>query len=311
MLGTLLLIAELATAAALVFRPSALWGGVAALVLLLAFMAGIGNALRRGRAPDCGCFGAIHSGPASRPHPRPEAALAVVAALVVVWAPGPTVDGWVGARSVAELVAIVTGVAAGDPALGSGAHASRQPAHAWRSGVGPTFRWPRFRWACPVGAVAPSFAVAAAEGETLTLEALLARGQPVALCSWLPGSGPSTLMLPDIERWRAAVADRLTIGVVGDGLHQRYLDAASNGGVDALQEQDDYRRQLEDLEDVMRAYRVDGTPSAVIVTPSGVIASATVFGRLAIEALIRLKVTSPSEPSSRHRTGRGLSSVRR
>src|SRR4051794_14150130 len=52
-------LAELATAAALLLQPSAMWGAAAALVLLVVFTGGIVNALARGDAPDCGCFGTL------------------------------------------------------------------------------------------------------------------------------------------------------------------------------------------------------------------------------------------------------------
>src|SRR4051794_17357546 len=59
-------IAELATAAALLVQPWAIWGAAAALGLLLAFTGAIVNALARGDAPDCGCFGALQSAAVSR-----------------------------------------------------------------------------------------------------------------------------------------------------------------------------------------------------------------------------------------------------
>src|SRR3954454_14585054 len=65
-IGVLLPLAELSTAVALVARPSAQWAGLAALVLLLAFIGGIANAMRKGQAPDCHCFGQISSEPAGQ-----------------------------------------------------------------------------------------------------------------------------------------------------------------------------------------------------------------------------------------------------
>ena len=41
------------------------WAGVAALALLLAFTTAIAIAMARGKAPDCHCFGQLHSAPAS------------------------------------------------------------------------------------------------------------------------------------------------------------------------------------------------------------------------------------------------------
>src|SRR5438552_6717067 len=62
--GLLLPLGELAAAVLLVLRPTAQVGAALALVLLLAFVAGIANALRHGVTPDCHCFGQIHSAPA-------------------------------------------------------------------------------------------------------------------------------------------------------------------------------------------------------------------------------------------------------
>ena len=65
-LGLLLPLAELAIAAALVVPDSARWAAIAAAALLAVFVVAIANALRQGRAPDCHCFGQVHSEPAGR-----------------------------------------------------------------------------------------------------------------------------------------------------------------------------------------------------------------------------------------------------
>src|ERR671916_1710225 len=64
-LGTLLPLAELAVAMALIPTVSAWWGALGALALLLLFIAGIGANLVQGRKPDCRCFGQLHSTPVS------------------------------------------------------------------------------------------------------------------------------------------------------------------------------------------------------------------------------------------------------
>src|SRR5690242_12665316 len=63
-LGVLLPLAELVVAVALLPAVSAWWAALGALALLLLFVAGIGYNLARGRAPDCHCFGQLHSAPA-------------------------------------------------------------------------------------------------------------------------------------------------------------------------------------------------------------------------------------------------------
>ena len=108
----LLPLLELATAVALIPPASARWGAVAAMALLLAFIGGIANALARGEAPDCHCFGQVHSAPAGRGTLVRNAVLAVLAAVVVVEGPGPSIPDWVSARTPAELVAVAAGAAA-------------------------------------------------------------------------------------------------------------------------------------------------------------------------------------------------------
>jgi uncharacterized membrane protein YphA (DoxX/SURF4 family) len=63
-IGTVLPLAELAAAILLLPAATARAGAVAALGLLLAFSAGIAASIARGEAPDCHCFGQLHSEPA-------------------------------------------------------------------------------------------------------------------------------------------------------------------------------------------------------------------------------------------------------
>src|SRR4051794_29182842 len=56
-------VAELAVAVLLIPAATAAIGAVGALVLLLGFCAGIVRSMIRGEAPDCHCFGQLHSEP--------------------------------------------------------------------------------------------------------------------------------------------------------------------------------------------------------------------------------------------------------
>ena len=114
----LLPLVELATAIALIPPSSARWGALAALVLLLGFVAGIANALRHGKDVDCGCFGKLYSAVAGRATMARNAALAVGAGIVLWQGPGPSIGDWVSARTAAELVAIAAVAAALRPRRG-------------------------------------------------------------------------------------------------------------------------------------------------------------------------------------------------
>jgi uncharacterized membrane protein YphA (DoxX/SURF4 family) len=62
--GIALPVAELVIAALLLPVTTAKYGAIAGFLLMLVFIAAIGNQLRKGNQPDCHCFGQIHSAPA-------------------------------------------------------------------------------------------------------------------------------------------------------------------------------------------------------------------------------------------------------
>lgn len=100
-------VAEAAVAVALVDARSAVPGAVAALVLLVMFIAGIAIALARGKQPDCRCFGALHSAAVGRKTIARDAALAAAAAVVAIDGPGTGVSHWASNVSAFDWLAIV------------------------------------------------------------------------------------------------------------------------------------------------------------------------------------------------------------
>jgi methylamine dehydrogenase accessory protein MauD len=277
--GLLLPLIELATAVALVLHPSARWGGVAALVLLLAFGVAIAAAMARGEAPDCHCFGQLHSAPAGRGTLARNAVLGLLAGVLVVAGPGPALDDWVAGRTAAELWAVSLGVAAA--VLGVAC------ARLWLDNRGLRRDLAREREATellppglPVGATAPGFTLPDVTGETVSLDALLARGRPVALLFVGPSCAPCATLLPELGRWQASLANRLTIALVGSGSVEDNLRMAEEHGLGSV--------LVQEGSEVLDAYRVSGTPAAVMLTPEGRIASVAGEGVHAIEPLIRL-----------------------
>jgi thiol-disulfide isomerase/thioredoxin/uncharacterized membrane protein YphA (DoxX/SURF4 family) len=288
--GSLLLpLAELAIAVALVPAPTAQWGGLAALVLLLAFMGGIANAMVRGQAPDCHCFGQLHSEPAGRGTLGRNIALAALAGLVVVEGPGPALTSWVGDRGGAELVAVAAGIAAG--VLGALAIALWRQNRTLRRGLElAQAQLAAFPPGLPVGAVAPGFALQSMRGEDVSLESLTSRGQPVALVFVSPGCGPCEHFIPKLARWQRTLAGDLTVALVSSGtVDQNRALLVQESTVDVL---------LQDGSELERAYRIGGTPSTVLVSAEGRIASAPAAGSLASESLIRLALRQPHSVGS-------------
>src|SRR3954447_3661545 len=214
-------VAELATAAALLVQPLAIWGAAAALLLLTAFTGAIVNALARGDAPDCGCFGALQSAAVSRRQVVRNAVLGGLAVFVVAAGPGTAIaeDGAsaavVGLLAAATCALLVLSLQLWRERRGlrEGIAALQRIAAAVPPGL-------------PVGALAPSFSVRGANGDTVTLDDLRAHGRPVALVSCAQASGPCSALAPELPRWQAALAGTLTIGSVGVDTFLRYEAAA-------------------------------------------------------------------------------------
>ena len=104
-------------------------------------------------------------------------------------------------------------------------------------------------------------------------------------------------MFAELSRWQTALADRLTVVVISQGSVEENRPVAEEHGIATVLRQ-------ESLE-VMSAYRVRGTPAALIITADGLVASSAVGSIVAIEPLIRLALRRgataavPGPPSGR------------
>src|SRR4051794_34756855 len=114
-LGTLLPVAELIIAGALLVSPLARWGAIAALALLVLFAIGISTNLMQGRKPDCHCFGQLHSKPIGWPTLVRNGLLAAIAGMLVWQGPvnyNRTLIPWVSTLTTLEIVAFFATVTA-------------------------------------------------------------------------------------------------------------------------------------------------------------------------------------------------------
>jgi thiol-disulfide isomerase/thioredoxin/uncharacterized membrane protein YphA (DoxX/SURF4 family) len=285
--AVLLPIAEIATAAALLIHPTARWGGVAALALLIGFCAGIASAMARGKDVDCGCFGRVYSEVAGTRALVRNAILAALAAILVVRGPAPAIDQWIADRSAAELVAIGASLAALGLAfyaygLWSENRKLRRDAAAPPSteeavaAKGLPKGKPE---GLPVGTAAPQFTLAQMMRDgTLSLDSLLERGRPVVIQFIDPTCGSCVQLLPELARWQPTLAERLTIGVVTGGKAEDR---------EKWEEYDVTDLMLDDTNEVFNAYNVRSTPTAIGVSEDGVVVSAPAGGAHMPEVLCR------------------------
>lgn len=105
--GRLLPIAELIVAIALLPLSWATFGAWGALGLLLLFSAAISVALARGIAPDCHCFGQLHSEPVSSTTLIRNLLLAGAAGALIVLGPGASASSWMEQLNAAEVAIFV------------------------------------------------------------------------------------------------------------------------------------------------------------------------------------------------------------
>jgi methylamine dehydrogenase accessory protein MauD len=293
-LAVLLPLAELGVAAALIPASTAWWGAVGALVLLLLFVVGIGANLARGRKPECHCFGQLHSEPAGWKTLARNGVLATVAGFVV-WlgygGVGPSAVGWLAGFSTAQLLGLGFGVVLlGMVAaqwwflLGllrqNGRLAMRVEAlEGGRQEEPPA--------GLPLGDAAPEFELPNLQGRKLTLEALRAPGKPVILLFTDPNCGPCKAMLPDVGRWQEEYAGKLTVALVSRGEPEENAISASEHGLANVLLQEDW--------EVADDYRVDGTPSAVLVQPDGTIASPVLEGAKEVREFLARTIEEPAQ----------------
>src|SRR5882724_4884411 len=293
--GLLLPLAEIASAVALVVPLTAWSGAVGALGLLLIFVAGIAYNLAQGRTPDCHCFGQLHSAPAGWSTLIRNLVLAGVAGLVVGF--GKNMSGPGLTESFASLTvthgfellggALVLMVLIGEGWLllqmmtQQGRLLLRIEALENRLGAAPA-RQPGLA----VGTPAPAFNLPGLHGETMTLEALRARGKPLLLFFTDPGCGPCTALLPEIGQWQRDHAAKMRVALISRGTVEANRAKVTEPGVTQVLLQKD--------REVAEAYQAYGTPSAVVVRQDGTIGSPLAQGADAIRALITTTLNPPA-----------------
>jgi peroxiredoxin len=286
---------EIAVAALLLPATTALVGAIAAAALLAVFSVAIAVGLARGNAPDCHCFGQLHSAPTTwRTLARNGVLLGLAAFAVASGVSAGERSGvaWIGRLDGAGLVALVVGVSA-VVLLAAGAFGFLS---LLRSYGGVLVRLDRIEQrlaeagielagdatapeiGLAPGMQAPAFAAADTAGSPLSLEGLLQPGFPVLLLFTSPHCGPCADLLPLAKTWQDEQADRLTVAFASGGSRAEVAAEARQHGLRNVFADEDLS--------VYRSYEASGTPSAVLVAPDGTIGSWVASGSQWIEALV-------------------------
>jgi uncharacterized membrane protein YphA (DoxX/SURF4 family)/peroxiredoxin len=270
---------ELAAATALVFPTTARWGAAGSLVLLTMFVIGLTRVLRRGQAPDCHCFGQLHSKPASRATVARNLVLALPAAYVTLAGPGPSLTSWVGTDATdLWLIALATLTTTTSALLW---RENRQ----LRSTNDRAAAAPR-----QIGALAPHFILPSAAGRSVSLQDILADNRACVLTFVSPGCGPCAMLLPELARWQDTITERLALTLITP---VKATEAEKLVDEHALTDV-----LIDEQSTVSRAYGAVGTPSAVLVASDGTVRSTLAAGPIAIESLVRLALQGEARPAA-------------
>jgi peroxiredoxin len=268
-------IAELLTAAALLVQSSARWGALAALALLTVFAAGIASAMFRGAAPECHCFGQLHSAPAGPGTLIRNAVLAVPAVFVLAGGPGAHLGSWLPSGSARDVLAVIALAALAAFAI----QLQLQNRHLRRDLGRLSDATKDFPAGPPIGAPAPRFSMQDVDGNAVVLEELLTTGRPVAMVFVSPDCGPCELLFEPLARWQRGLADRMTIVLASRASPQQVRTLYETYGLQNL--------IVDEQSELFDAYRTSTTPSAVIVTADGRVGTAMHSTVPIVEALIR------------------------
>jgi thiol-disulfide isomerase/thioredoxin len=276
--GLLLPLAEIAIAIGLLLEGAARWSAVGALALLGIFIAAIAVNLGRGRAPDCHCFGQLHSKPLGWSTLLRNIVFALGAGLIVWQTPARgsnalILSSQLGGRDVIVLTALLV------VALAGGALLFLQHSRSRRNAAVTTHDHATPAQGLPLGAPAPEFELPTYQRTRSSLVELLESGKPLLLMFSNPKCGPCVALFEELAQWQRVYEDDITIAVLSQGtVKENFVNVARNGLKNVLLQQE---REVAD------SYQATVTPTAVIVANDRRIVSNTAAGADEIRNLMR------------------------
>jgi peroxiredoxin/uncharacterized membrane protein YphA (DoxX/SURF4 family) len=290
--------AEIVFGVCLLFLSTAWLGSIGVFLFLLIFIGGMIWQLSQGNAPECHCFGAIHSEPVSRKSLIRNVVFALLALVLVARGNnqglgfsdlsnenalqlifGLATAGLLGAvifylKKISEQQ---TQIIRRIEILEITAHEGASLEHEQNTNPYESL---------PVGARAPYFVLPDTSGRQITLENVLAEGKPALFFYVSTTCAPCDALLPEIKIWADELKDKANFVFLSSGEASENIEKfGEDAGLILLQE---YR-------EVAEKFNARWTPTAVLVNPNGAIASHLAVGDAAIRELIEQIKSERSE----------------
>lgn len=279
--------AEIVFGASLLFVSVSWIGAIGVFLFLLVFIGGMIWQLAQGNAPECHCFGAIHSEPVSTKSLIRNIIFASLALFLVAQGRdrqglsftqmtnetalqlilGLAIIGFLAAvvfylkKIAGQQSQIMRRIEALEITLHEGGMHARENLTDPREGL-------------PIGAPAPDFVLPDAEGNTVSLADLLSRGKPLLFFYVGPNCAPCAALLPEIEKWQSDLKDKVDLIFLSTGGREENI--GKFGAAEIL---------LQEQREVAEKFSARWTPTAFLVNTNGTIASHLAVGDAAIREL--------------------------
>lgn len=293
--SVLLPVGEILIAVFLLFVQTSWVGAIGGFLLLLVFIGGMLYQMAKGNAPDCHCFGQIHSEPVSAKSLIRNAIFATLAFVLIVSGrenQGLSLFDSSNDSSEGNFMSLILSLAT----VGLLAAAvyflktiSEQQTQIMRrieileltSHEGKEIERENLsnpHDGLPIGAPAPDFELPAVDGRNIAFEHLLAEAKPMLFFFVSPTCNPCAALLPEIETWREELNDKVNFVFISSGKAEENSDKFT--GVNPKQ------ILLQNDREVSMLFGALWTPTALLINADGTIASHTAAGDAAIRELV-------------------------
>ncbi len=289
-------IAEIIIALLLLPVSTAWFGAIGGFLLLLIFIGGMLWQMAKGNAPDCHCFGQIHSEPVSAKSLIRNAIFAILSFFLVLQgrenqglslldssnnnSEGNFMSLILGFATVGLLAAVVfylkkiseqqTQVIRRIEVLELISHEGGREVER-ENLASPTD-------GLPIGAVAPDFELPDLNGKIVEFEHLLAQAKPMLLLFVSPNCNPCAALLPEIEAWQEELKEKLNFVFMSSGKAKENLDKFAGETLKQI--------LLQKERETAELFGAQWTPTAVLINTDGRIASQIAAGDKAIRELV-------------------------
>jgi peroxiredoxin/uncharacterized membrane protein YphA (DoxX/SURF4 family) len=293
--SVLLPVAEIFIAILLLFVQTSWLGAISGFLLLLVFIGGMLIQMAKGNAPDCHCFGQIHSEPVSAKSLIRNAVFATLAFVLIVSGQdnqGLSLFDSSNDSSEGNFMTLILSLAT----VGLLAAAvyflkliSEQQTQIMRrieileltSHEGKEIERENLsnpHDGLPIGASAPDFELPDVNGRNVQFEHLLAEGKPILFFFVSPNCNPCAALLPEIEAWQKELEGKINFVFISSGKTKENSDKFADANLKQVLLQKD--------REVATLFGALWTPTALLINADGTIASRVAAGDAAIRELV-------------------------